>query len=74
MAGEELDGVEVSWHGLAGDRRWAFIRGGQVRTCFPLLTIRDLPELAHFRPRFAEPDRRQREQDRHGLTMTPRPA
>ncbi len=27
MAGEELDGAEVSWHGLAGDRRWAFIRG-----------------------------------------------
>ena len=32
MAGEKLDAVEVSWHGLAGDRRWAFIRAGQVRT------------------------------------------
>jgi len=57
MAGEELDGVEVSWHGLAGDRRWAFIRDGQVRSGFPWLTIRERPELAHYRPRFAEPDR-----------------
>jgi len=57
MAAEELDGAEVSWHGLAGDRRWAFIRDGQVRSGFPWLTIRELPELAHYRPRFAEPGR-----------------
>jgi MOSC domain-containing protein len=57
MAAEELDGVEVSWHGLAGDRRWAFIRDGQVRSGFPWLTIRERPELAHYRPRFAELDR-----------------
>jgi hypothetical protein len=57
MAGEELDGAEVSWNGLAGDRRWAFIRDGQERNGFPWLTLRDLPELAHYRPRFADPDR-----------------
>src|SRR6516225_5336744 len=57
MAAEELDGVEVSWHGLAGDRRWAFIRDGQVRSGFPWLTIRERPELVHYRPRFAEPER-----------------
>jgi uncharacterized protein len=57
MAGEELEAVEVSWNGLAGDRRWAFIRDGQVRSGFPWLTIRERPELAHYRPRFAEPDR-----------------
>jgi uncharacterized protein YcbX len=57
MAAEELDGVEVSWHGLAGDRRWAFIRGGQEHSGFPWLTIRERPELAHYLPRFAEPDR-----------------
>jgi len=57
MAGEELDGVEISWQGLAGDRRWAFIRDGQVRSGFPWLTIRERPELAHYRPHFAEPDR-----------------
>jgi len=57
MAGQELDGAEVSWHGLAGDRRWAFIRDGQVRSGFPWLTIRERPELAHYRPRFTDPDR-----------------
>jgi hypothetical protein len=57
MAAEGLDGVEVSWHGLAGDRRWAFICDGQVRCGFPWLTIRERPELAHYRPRFTEPDR-----------------
>ena len=56
MAAEALDGAEVSWHGLAGDRRWAFIRGGQVRNGFPWLTIRERPGLAHYRHRFAVPD------------------
>jgi uncharacterized protein len=57
MAGEELDTAEVSWHGLAGDRRWAFIRAGQVRSGFPWLTIREHAELARYRPRLSEPDR-----------------
>ena len=57
MSGEELAAAEVSWNGLAGDRRWAFIRSGQERNGFPWLTIRERPELAHYRPRFAEPDR-----------------
>lgn len=57
MAAEELDAVEVSWHGLAGDRRWAFIRDGQARSGFPWLTIRERPELARYQPRFTEPGR-----------------
>jgi hypothetical protein len=57
MAAEELDEVEVSWHGLAGDRRWAFIRDGQVHSGFPWLTIRQRPELAHYRPRLTDPER-----------------
>lgn len=57
MQAEELDAAEVWWHGLAGDRRWAFIRDGQVRSGFPWLTIRELPELARYRPRFADPGR-----------------
>ena len=28
MAAEALASVEVGWHGFAGDRRWAFVRGG----------------------------------------------
>src|SRR5947199_5409266 len=54
MAAEQLDGAEVSWHGLAGDRRWAFIRDGQVRSGFPWLTIREQPVLARYRPFFTE--------------------
>jgi uncharacterized protein len=57
MAGEELDRAEVSWHGLAGDRRWAFIRDGQTSNGFPWLTIRERPEMAHYRPGFTEPER-----------------
>ena len=57
LAAERLDEVEVSWHGLAGDRRWAFIRDGQVRSGFPWLTIREQPDMARYQPRFAEPDR-----------------
>lgn len=57
MAAEPLDGVEVSWHGLAGDRRWAFVRDGMARSGFPWLTIREVPEMGLYRPRFAEPDR-----------------
>src|SRR5690349_24756029 len=57
MAAEELDGGEMSWNGLAGDRRWAFIRDGQVRSGLPWLTIRERPEMARYRPRFAEPAR-----------------
>ncbi len=54
MASEELDGAEVSWHGLAGDRRWAFVRDGQVRSGFPWLTIRERPEMARYRPFYTE--------------------
>ncbi|MCB1163253.1 MAG: MOSC domain-containing protein [Candidatus Latescibacteria bacterium] len=55
MAAEPLQEVELSWQGLAGDRRWAFVRGGMEKSNFPWLTIRQLPELWHYRPRFLEP-------------------
>jgi len=56
MAGEPLEEVDVSWNGLVGDRRWAFIREGQIRSGFPWLTIRERSDLGHYRPRFAGPD------------------
>lgn len=56
MAGEPLEAAEVGWHGLAGDRRWAFIRADQPRSGFPWLTIRERPEMCHYRPSFATPD------------------
>jgi len=39
---------------VAGDRRWAFIRDGQVRSGFPWLTIRERPEMARYRPFYTE--------------------
>jgi uncharacterized protein YcbX len=57
MAGEALTEVDVSWHGLVGDRRWAFIRNGVTRSGFPWLTLRERGDLAHFHPSFVAPDR-----------------
>ena len=57
MAPEPLQAVDVGWHGFAGDRRWAFVRGGLERSGFPWMTIReDAAMLAHV-PRFVEPER-----------------
>ena len=57
MAAESVEAVEVSWHGLAGDRRWAFVRGGVERSGFPWMTIRERAEMGHYRPSFADPSR-----------------
>ena len=57
MGAEELSEVEVSWHGLAGDRRWAFIRNGVVQSGFPWLTLRERGDMAHYHPSFADPPR-----------------
>jgi len=56
MSAEPLETVEVDWNGFAGDRRWAFVRGDQVRSGFPWLTIRENPKMWHYHPRFVEPD------------------
>jgi uncharacterized protein YcbX len=57
MGAEALEEIEVSWHGLAGDRRWAFVRGGLERSGFPWMTIRERAEMSHYRPSFADPSR-----------------
>ena len=57
MAGESLTEVDVSWNGLAGDRRWAFVRDGMTHSNFPWLTIREQPAMCHYRPSFTDPDR-----------------
>jgi len=57
MAGEAVEETGVSWHGLDGDRRWAFVRPGMERSGFPWLTIRERPEMGLYRPRFADPGR-----------------
>lgn len=57
MGPEELAEIDVSWHGFAGDRRWAFIRNGVVQSGFPWLTLRERGDMSHYRPSFAEPAR-----------------
>jgi uncharacterized protein YcbX len=56
MAAEPLEHAEVSWHGVPGDRRWAFIRKGKVTSGFPWLTIRERPDLWRYRPSFVQPE------------------
>ncbi|MBC8116711.1 MAG: MOSC domain-containing protein [Candidatus Saccharimonas sp.] len=57
MGAESLESVDIGWNGLAGDRRWAFVRDGHVRSGFPWLTIRERPDMGHYQPRFVEADR-----------------
>lgn len=49
MAGESLDVARLSWHGIEGDRRFAFRRlidkGG-----FPWMTASKLPQLLLYKP------------------------
>jgi uncharacterized protein YcbX len=49
MAGLPLDTTPVGWHGVAGDRRFAFRRVGEQND-FPWLTASKLPGLVRFRP------------------------
>jgi uncharacterized protein YcbX len=55
MAAEPLPEVDVSWHGFAGDRRWAFIRNGVTHSGFPWLTLREREDMSHYRPSFVDP-------------------
>jgi uncharacterized protein YcbX len=57
MGAEALGEIEVGWHGFAGDRRWAFVRNSLVQSGFPWLTIRERPEMSHYRPSLMEPAR-----------------
>lgn len=49
MAGEELDSANLGWHGLEGDRRFAFVRMGAA-TGMPWLTASKLPALITYTP------------------------
>ena len=49
MAGVALDAAQLGWHGLAGDRRFAFRRVGD-QSGFPWLTASRFPGLILYRP------------------------
>ena len=57
MAPDAVPRAEVSWHGVAGDRRWAFVRDRGAGSGFPWLTIRERPDMVRYQPRFGDPDR-----------------
>lgn len=57
MAAEALTEAEIGWHGIAGDRRWAFVRPGLERSGFPWLTLREHAGMRGYRPCFADPGR-----------------
>jgi uncharacterized protein len=49
MAGDLLDVARLSWHGIEGDRRFAFRRLID-KTGFPWLTASKLPQLLLYKP------------------------
>src|SRR3984893_13189580 len=49
MAGEQLDVAQLSWHGIAGDRRFAFRRLAD-KNGFPWLAASKLPQLLLYKP------------------------
>jgi uncharacterized protein YcbX len=49
MAGESLDVARLGWHGIEGDRRFAFRRLTD-KSNFPWLTASKLPELILYKP------------------------
>jgi uncharacterized protein len=57
MAAQALTEAEVGWHGLQGDRRWAFIRPGVERSGFPWMTQREEAAMRRLTPRFVDPGR-----------------
>ncbi|MBE2225152.1 MAG: MOSC domain-containing protein [Anaerolineae bacterium] len=54
MRGESLMATNVGWHGLDGDRRYAFVRGDVVSS-FPWLTGRQVPDMLRYAPRYTDP-------------------
>ena len=53
MRGEPLESAKLEWHGLDGDRRFAFRRKGERGGC-PWLTASKLPDLILFTPQRRE--------------------
>ena len=52
MAGESISDVAIGWHGLDGDRRFAFRLLGDA-SGFPFLSASRLPALLRYRPSFS---------------------
>lgn len=55
MSGEALSEADVWWHGLDGDRKYAFVQSDN-RSGFPWLTGRQIPTLLRYQPYFSNPN------------------
>lgn len=53
MRGESVASARLYWHGLAGDRRYAFVREGNTSR-FPWLTGREVPDMLRYTPYCAD--------------------
>lgn len=54
MRGEALDAAHIGWHGIPGDRRYAFVQT-KNRSTFPWLTARQVHELLLYTPSLDDP-------------------
>lgn len=54
MQGISVEQAKCFWYGLDGDRKYAFVHD-DVKSGFPWLTGRDLPELLQYQPYFETP-------------------
>lgn len=54
MRGEPLDEARIDWHGIPGDRRYAFVQA-ENRSVFPWLTARQIPALLLYTPALEDP-------------------
>jgi hypothetical protein len=54
MAGHMVNEAMLDWHGFDGDRKFAFVKDGDL-SHFPWLTARHIPEMLHYAPYFVDP-------------------
>src|SRR4051794_22447796 len=54
MRAEALSEANITFEGIAGDRRFAFIQG-RLRNNFPWLTARELPRMVLYAARLVDP-------------------
>lgn len=57
MGGHSVNEAFLNWHGLDGDRKFAFAQDGNTSD-FPWLTARQVPKMLHYTPSFVDPSNR----------------
>jgi uncharacterized protein len=55
MRAEPMREADIGWHGIEGDRRYAFVKSESM-TGFPWLTGREVPEMVLYSPRYTNPE------------------